>query len=74
MNKWLILVVLVLFVLTGAMGLKAVTSGSGSTLLANTTNPPPSTFPGGGPHSVAPVLVANTTNPPPSTFPGGGPR
>lgn len=73
MNKWLILVVLVLLVLTGAMGLKAVTSGSGSGLVANTTNPPPSTFPG-GPPAVAPVLVANTTNPPPSTFPGGPPQ
>lgn len=70
MNKWLIIVVLALLVLTGAMGLKAVTSGSGSALLANTTNPPPGTFPG-GPVAVAPVLVANTTNPPPGTFPGG---
>lgn len=74
MNKWLILVVLVLLVLTGAMGLKAVTSGSGSTLVANTTAPPPGSFPGGGPHAIAPVLVANTTAPPPGSFPGGGPR
>jgi hypothetical protein len=69
MNKWLILVVLVLLVLTGAMGLKAVSSGSASKLVSSTTLPPPSTLPGGP--SGGAVLVASTTLPPPSTLPGG---
>jgi hypothetical protein len=68
MNKWLILVVLVLLVLTAGMGLKATMSGQGP-VQASTTAPPPGAFPG-GPGS--PVLVASTTAPPPGTFPGGG--
>lgn len=56
MNKWLVVVVLALLVLTSAMGLKALTTHS---TVANTTNPvPPS-----------PWLSANTTNPvPPSPW------
>lgn len=56
MNKWLMLVVLVLLVLTTAVGLKSMTR---SVLMAPTTNPVP-TAPWTG------FAVAPTTNPVPT--------
>jgi hypothetical protein len=60
LNKWLTVVVLVLLVLTTAMGLKSATQ---PVLVAPTTNPAP-TIPWG------PVALAPTTNPAP-TIPWG---
>ena len=53
MNRWMVVALLVLLVLTSAMGLKALTTQT----LANTTAPMPPT----------PWLVANTTAPMPPT-------
>jgi hypothetical protein len=54
MNRWMVVALLVLLVLTSAMGLKALTTHN---TLANTTGPMPPT----------PWLVANTTGPMPPT-------
>jgi hypothetical protein len=68
MSRWLVVAVLVLLVLTSAMGLKAVATHS---LLANTGAPMPITpwltANTGAPMPITPWMVANTGAPMPIT-------
>jgi hypothetical protein len=68
MNRWLIVVALVLLVLTSAVGLNALTT---QTALANTGGPMPPTpwlvANTGGPMPPTPWLAANTGGPMPPT-------
>jgi hypothetical protein len=77
MSKWLTVVALVLFVLSGAMGLRnfvvanattiSALNGSSAAIWSNGPGPIPPTPPGGGGH-----VRSNGPGPIPPTPPGGG--